>query len=433
MKPMTSISLQPIDSTAGFPVKRSVVASALAMALLLPNLASATNGYFSHGYGQKSAGMAGVGVALPQDALAAATNPAGAAWIGDRLDVGLTWFRPTRGAEVTAPNPTAGNLDGNGKTDFILPEFGYNRTLGNDRAVGLVVYGNGGMNTQYNSGVPLFGSSQAGVDLSQLFIAPTYAFKPVKDHALGISLDFAYQRFKAEGLENFANPMFSSAAGSVTNQGYDSATGWGVHLGYTGKLSEQVTVGATWRSKIRMGKFDKYKGLFAEQGGFDIPEQFGIGIAVKPVAPLTVAFDVQRIKYGAVRSIGNTLDGLFTAQLGNDGAAGFGWQDITVYKLGLAYEVSKSLTVRGGYSHSDQPIPSSQTLFNILAPGVIQDHLSLGATWATSPTTELTVGYTHGFKKTVNGSNSIPAAFGGGEANIHLEEDMLGVAFGWKL
>ena len=37
--------------------------------------ALATNGYFSHGFGIKAKGMGGVGIALPQDAMAAATNP----------------------------------------------------------------------------------------------------------------------------------------------------------------------------------------------------------------------------------------------------------------------------------------------------------------------------------------------------------------------
>jgi long-chain fatty acid transport protein len=40
--------------------------------------------------------MGGVGIALPQDALAAATNPAGMGLIGDRIDLGATWFRPIR-------------------------------------------------------------------------------------------------------------------------------------------------------------------------------------------------------------------------------------------------------------------------------------------------------------------------------------------------
>ncbi len=62
----------------------------MAAALLVPMMAGATNGYFSHGYGAKS--QAGVGIALPQDALAPATNPAGTAVVGDRLDLGIRRF-----------------------------------------------------------------------------------------------------------------------------------------------------------------------------------------------------------------------------------------------------------------------------------------------------------------------------------------------------
>lgn len=78
----------------------SLRAVALAAALLAPVLAGATNGYFSHGYGAKSQGMAGVGIALPQDALAAATNPAGTAAVGNRYDLGLTLFAPSRDASI---------------------------------------------------------------------------------------------------------------------------------------------------------------------------------------------------------------------------------------------------------------------------------------------------------------------------------------------
>ncbi len=77
----------------------------LTLALIAANLlaipaAHATNGYFAHGYGVKSQGMAGVGIALPQDGLAAATNPAGTALVGNRLDLGVTYFRPSRGADI---------------------------------------------------------------------------------------------------------------------------------------------------------------------------------------------------------------------------------------------------------------------------------------------------------------------------------------------
>lgn len=104
---------------------------------------------------------------------------------------------------------------------------------------------------------------------------------------------------------------------------------------------------------------------------------------------------------------------------------------MTVSKLGASYDV-REWTLRAGYSHATQPIPSDQTFLNILAPGVIQDHLSLGATWRLAKDGELSLAYTHGLKKTVSGSGSIPVSYGGGEANIHLSEDILGIAYGWK-
>jgi len=43
--------------------------------------------------------------------------------------------------------------------------------------------------------------------------------------------------------------------------------------------------------------------------------------------------------------------------------------------------VFTGLIVRAGYSHGKQPIPTNETQFNVLAPGVIEDHVTLGATW----------------------------------------------------
>lgn len=406
-------------------------AGAVLALTLSSGLAFATDGYFQHGFGVKSQGIGGVGIALPQDGLAAATNPAGTALVGDRLDVGLTWFSPKRGAEITAPNPTAGSYDGNGKKDFFVPEFGYARQLSKSLGVGLAVYGNGGMNTSYKNGIPLFGNGEAGVNLEQLFISPSIAWKANEQHAFGAALNFAYQRFEAKGLQNF-DPGFTVSPGSVTNRGVDSSTGWGVRLGWTGQVTPDLTLGATWSSKIKAGKFDKYKGLFADGGSFDIPENFGVGLAYKATPALTLAADAERIKYGSVKSISLPLANIGNG-LGASNGAGFGWNDVSVFKIGASYVYGKDLTLRVGYNHSGQPIPSSQTLFNILAPAVLQDHVTAGATWTLAGGGELSVAYTHGFKKTVSGSGSIPAGFFGGEANIHLEENLLGVAYAWKL
>ena len=67
----------------------------LALAVGVPP-ALATNGYFSHGYGTHYKGIAGAGVALPLDTMAAATNPAAMAFLGPRWDLGLAIFNPNR-------------------------------------------------------------------------------------------------------------------------------------------------------------------------------------------------------------------------------------------------------------------------------------------------------------------------------------------------
>ena len=399
--------------------------------------ANATDGYFAHGYGVKSQGMGGVGIALPQDALAAAANPAGMGLIGDRVDFGVTWFRPIRESEIVGNLGGAavnGTYDANDTTNFIIPEFGYNRQINPNVTFGVSVYGNGGMNTDYKKSVPLLGSTQPGVDLIQLFVAPTATWKVTPSNTVGVSLNLAYQRFEAKGLQNFDNPA-SKAPGSVTNNGHDNSYGAGIHIGWIGQLSDAVTLGATYQSKTYMSKFDKYKGLFAEGGDFDIPSTYGLGIAVKATPQLTVAADVQRINYSDVNSVGNlSLSNLFAGnQLGSDNGPGFGWRDVTVVKLGASYAYNDSLTVRAGYNHSTQPIRSSETLFNILAPGVVQDHVTLGATYELPNKSELSFAYMHAFEENVNGSGSIPAGFGSGEANLKMYQDSLGIAYGWQL
>lgn len=405
-----------------------IVASLLAAGVMASPLAHATNGYFSHGYGMKAKGMAGVGIALPQDSLAAATNPAGIVMVGNRMDVGVDWFKPNRNTELTsATGPMAGTYSGNGDSSFFIPEFGYNKSIDADSAFGVAVYGNGGMNTKYTTlnaatspyGPPPaglnLGSGDLGVDLSQLFIAPTYAMKLNPNNAVGVSLNLAYQRFKAEGLQNFG----------IMNPGYDSSTGWGVRIGWTGQVTPAVSLGATYQTKTKMGKFDKYKGLFAEQGGFDIPANYGVGVAFKLNDATTLAADIQTIQYSGVKSIANPASN--TAPLGADNGSGFGWKDMTVLKLGASHKYDENLEVRAGFSTGQQPIPDTETFFNILAPGVVQNHLTLGATWTLASKSELTVGYMHAFKKTVTGTGQTTGI------NLDMSQDSLGVAYGWKM
>jgi long-chain fatty acid transport protein len=319
--------------------------------------------------------------------------------------------------------------------NFELPELGYSLQYRPKLALGVAIYGNGGLNTSYTQIIPLFGNTSGGavnhggMNIDQVFISPTLAYKLGEHNSLGIAANIDIQYFADEGLQNFESTASSDPA-KVSNNGTSYGTGGGVRVGWLGELNKAVSVGATYQSRTWVSKFSRYSGLFAEHGGFDVPANFAGGAAVKLGSKTTLLYDEERILYGSVKSIANPLAS--TSQLGTDNGPGFGWHDINVVKTGLDYDVNPALTLRGGYNHGGVPFNSSQTFFNLLAPAVTKDHLHVGATWASPGGKEVSFAYIHAFNNTVNGVNSIPAAYGGGNANLSMYQNLFQVAFGWN-
>ncbi len=402
---------------------------------LTASSALATDGYFQLGYGTAQNGMGGAGAALSLNTMSPATNPAGNAWVTG-YDVSVSLFNPNREFTVTG-NPsgfpgTFGLQPGtvkSGTSVFLMPAIGANWKLNDKTTLGVALYGNGGMNTAYEESV--FFAGRTGVNLIQGYIAPTVTYKVAEGHAFGVSPVFGYQRFQAEGVGSFA--PFSSSPGNLSNRGFDTSLGWGVRVGYLGKLTPWLSVGATYQTEMEMSKFEKYEGLFAEHGDFDIPANWTVGVAVKPAESITVAFDVQQIYYSNTESIGNPLlPNLQTARLGDDGGAGFGWRDVTAYKLGLQWAANPSLTLRAGYAYAKQPIPESEVLFNILAPGVIEQHITAGFSASVGAKSKVNFSIVRALSKSVTGPNPLEVP---GRQTIELKMDQwlfdLGLSYGF--
>lgn len=227
-------------------------------ALLIADAAFATDGYFLTGYGTKQQGQGGAGVAKPADSLAGATNPAGLLLVGNRIDIGLTLFRPNRSATITSPSPAAGAYDANRVTNFELPELGYSLQYRPNIALGIAIYGNGGLNTSYKTPIPLLGTTRGGVDIDQVFISPTLAYKAGAHNYFGVAANIAVQRFAAEGLQYIEG--ISSDPTHVTNTGYAYSSGGGVRVGWMGELNKALSVGATYQSRTWVSKFSRYSG-----------------------------------------------------------------------------------------------------------------------------------------------------------------------------
>ncbi len=451
---------------------KGLIACAVTTALTIPMTAMATNGYFAHGYGTKNKGLAGGGVALSQDAMAAATNPAGMVTIGSRMDIGLALFSPSsRGYSATAD--AAGITDGTpcgvncpftfggnataqtGESDndyFLIPHFARNWMLDSEQSVGVSVYGNGGMNTEYQGGVAqhndgagnaittagTFGAGTAGVNLEQLFIATTYSRKISNSASWGASLMAAYQRFEAKGLANFGG--FSANNAALTNNGVDTSTGFGFKFGIQGEVAKDVTLAASYQTETDMSKFSKYAGLFAEGGDFDIPATLTLGLAWNITPKSTFTADIQEIYYSDIKAIANPISNLVgpsnscatgTASrcLGASDGAGFGWTDMTIYKLGYQFKTADDMTWRVGISQGDMPIPKSETMFNILAPAVMETHLTFGFTMDTGSDSEFTFAGMYSPKSEETGANPLNPSQ---NITIEMTQYELEASWAWK-
>jgi len=477
-------------------IEKSLIALTVSGVLIAPS-AFATNGYFAHGYSTKEKGLAGAGVAYSQDAMSVANNPAGIAFMGERMDIGAALFSPSRSYTTSGnqvvPDGTGGFIDpagfpvsafcppnapqcqppftvGNGGESidsdnelFLIPHFAYNWKLDSDSAIALAIYGNGGMNTEYQlsegptaTGLApnpsatgfadsftiqqtpgTFGAGEAGVDLIQVFFNISYAQKIGNKSSWGAGVILAYQRFKATGLAGFSG--FSEDPANLTNKkGHDASSGLGVKLGWQGEVVSDVALGVSYQSKIFMSEFDDYAGLFAEGGDFDIPATASIGLAWDTSSKTKLVFDIQTIFYSDVAAIsnpignltnGSCLDGLNasfnaggvptpasgTGCLGGANGAGFGWDDMTIVKLG--YQWGDDTIWRVGLSHGTNPIPDTETLFNILAPAVIDTHLTGGFTMPLDSSSEISFSAMYALTNDVSGANP----FDGGATTIELE------------
>ncbi len=411
-----------------------VTLTAAAVLSLAEAPAFATNGYFAHGYGTHYKAMAGAGAALHLNSLAPATNPAAMAFLGPRRDVSLSLFNPNRSYTVTG-NPsgypgtfglTPGTVESESRV-FPVPALGANWTLGENSALGLTLYGNGGMNTDWPTGT-FYAGTPTGINLSQMFVAPTYALKIDDKHGLGITAIGALQWFKAQGIGGFA--PFSSAPSRLSDNDNSYSYGAGVRVGYLGEWSKHFSVGASYQTKIWMSRFDDYAGLFAQQGGFDIPANWVAGIAIKPTEQVDIAVDVQQVLYSGIASVANPLlPNLMQASLGSDSGAGFGWEDMTTIKGGVQLRAGKGWTWRAGYSYGSQPIPDSEVLFNILAPGVEEQHLTLGFSKRINGRQEISFALMRAFSHAVKGANPLEVP---GLQTIELKMDQWDVELSWS-
>lgn len=406
------------------------------MAVASP-LGMAANGMNAPGYGAVQLGLAGAGTALTEDGFATLRNPAAGAWIEDLASFDLGIALPRGGSRVgpVGSGSQLGLIDiepGDYDTIqgvFPIPSFARNWRLGDRHAVGWGVVASGlkattrGGSASLARGLPAFdarcGGSFAGsgpvqgsldlmglcgsdggtlgVDLTQALLSGSYAFRVGEGLSVGVGPVIAFQRLMVRGLGAFA--AFSNRPDHVADNGFDHSFGGGVRVGALWEVTDSIGLAAAYQSRLYQTRFDRYDGAIIG-GSLDFAPTLNLGLQVHPVAGHRLLLDLERIYYGSVRPLGNTVDpqrfadecfiprlavrsaqpAFLAACLGGPSGPGFGWDDVTVYKLGYQGVVGPA-TWRAGFSWGGNPIRSGQTLPKFFAPAVTDQHVSLGLSW----------------------------------------------------
>lgn len=410
--------------------------------------AFATNGYQLIGVGAYQKSLGGAVTANPGTAMTAVTNPAGLTRVGKRADFSMEAFMPDRQSDFAA---TGGNEADSSAGLYGVPAIGWVAPASED--------------SEYYFGGGMFGTSGMGVDYGQTLMMGAPSFLPpgelywdgysniafwqmapalardVNDKlSVGLSLNIDYQSVAFK--QRVAEDVDGDGATDFTVQNFDlsrgaSAFGLGLTAGLLYDVNPGVTLGLSYKSKqnfseleyqLSSGDVTNPKTGAPLQGGtyrldLDFPQQLAAGVAVRATDKLTVSADIKWIEWS------DTMNKL--AVKGPNGSVVHmdpGWDDQTVYAVGLEYAVNERANIRAGFNYAESPIDAENVRRNLILPAIVETHYTVGGDYRVNKNWEVGAHYMMVPKSSLKASMTDPMAPG---AEISLAEQSLGINIGY--
>ena len=419
--------------------------AALSAALATP--AAATNGMRMIGFSPTQNAMGGVGVGATLDAGAVITNPAGLTELGRRLDLSLTWFKPSVEYKATgAPLPQGAFVmqpDTTIKSDRAgspIPNVGAVIPLGGGLTAGIGAFGVGGMGVDYKAN--LYGGKTLTSYLN-LRVAPAIAYKTCEWFSVGLALNASLAQMKYDVASGFGQQLHDTA----------SSFGYGATLGVKLHPSTDVAVGAAYETKSTFQDFsfdvpahqapDGAGGTVSIPAGtdklkFDQPAMLSGGVSWRVLPILLVAADVQWINWSDVMGKGQPkFQNMAPNGYTTTGAMPFdmSWDDQMVFKAGAEVQATPTIKLRAGFDYGKNPLKADRAFENVAFPAVAETHVTAGLGWDVMDSLAVNVAGMYAGKASIKGAN---AAYPntGGQGLTSYETSMtqwsVDLGVGWK-
>lgn len=447
---------------------KRLLALAVAAACSAPLSVFATNGMNLEGYGPIATGMGGASMAYDNGTAAMMNNPAtlGLMDAGNRLDLAVGVLGPNVDASAMGTNWPS-------KSDsFMMPAVGWAKKDG-QLTFGMGAFAQGGMGTEYKATAPgaaftFAPSSMMGGDLSMtssiagnvagweemsevgvMRILFPLSYNVDDQLTVGGSLDYVRASMDIKMamtggmMMNMMTPgqqtigtlggsMISAMGGMMGPGGIQalygghfdfadsnpftgetSADGFALKLGFTYKVSPQLSIGGSYHSETSLGDLsgDATVQMAINMGGTDMimpingdikvkdfqwPQTIALGLAYQPTEQVMIAADVKHIAWSDVmKSFNLSFTAADTAFAGTvmDAELYQNWDDQTVFQVGVSYAATKELTLRAGVNVADNPIPDATVHY--LFPATIENHYTVGLGYQVSDAGSVNFSLTH--------------------------------------
>ncbi len=310
--------------------------------------------------GQKALGMGHTGVAMTDSSEVVFFNPGGMTQLEADTDItgGITLLDGETLYQNEQINASAG-------TDNPLGtpiDFYYASRISSEMSWGIGVF------TPYGNTVEWLTDWEGShlvnsIELKTLFIQPTIAYQINDSYSVGFGLAYV------NGLVNLNKNLSDSLAdanGNRSNVTLDASNvdAWGANLGLMARVSEELSLGFNYRTKIDLKARNKsadfqniptsLQSIFTDTT-FDadlvLPAELTIGLAYQYSDQTTLAFDINRTFWSAYEEL--------TVEFDNNAPTSTNlrnYKDANIYRFGVQHQFDDQWTLRGGIYIDESPV-----------------------------------------------------------------------------
>lgn len=370
-------------------MKNKLVASCITAAVMGTATMSFGAGFKIAEQGAKAMAMGNAFAAQADDPSALAYNPAGIAFLkGNQFQIGTTTILvPQTEFEGTTKLSATPVSEKANRDIFIAPTVYATTSLESmPLSFGLGINSFHPLAKRWDTS-SAFRDSIQSISIKPINIQPTVAYRS-DDLKLSVAggFDVTYAQVSLQKMA-YAVPGNAStgalSAGELGAVGADAtATGYGYNFGLQWKPSTDLSFGAAYRSKIKLG-LDGDANFLATtaNGGYllngappavqtlkmlkttgatdiTLPDALTLGVAWKPVDQLTLEFDVERTGWSSYKAL-ELKFGTESQLAGFNGKPDAkNWKDVWAYRVGTQYAVTPKMDLRAGYAYDTSPSPS---------------------------------------------------------------------------